>query len=59
MEESVRQAILTLAEKSGVDADMLLAAFSSGDMPDELQQAVTAVLGDVDLFDRAVKEKDD
>lgn len=54
MEEGLREQIRTLAEANNLDPEALEAALVSGDMPDEMLQAMQAVLGDLDLFGTAL-----
>lgn len=56
MDDTVREAITALAEEYGIDPEYLLQCLSMGTMPVELREAVSAALGDVDLFDRALSE---
>lgn len=58
-DETLETLIGELAEANGIDPDYLADCLSSGDMPESLRETVTAALGDVDLFDQALKRKDD
>lgn len=56
MDDAQREQIRRLAEENGLDPAALEAVFFSGDMPEELEQAIAAVLGDVGLFGKALEE---
>lgn len=56
MDDSLREMIEELAEKHGIEPELLVWSLSSGNMSEAMQEAVTAVLGDTELFERAVSE---
>lgn len=58
MDDALREQIRTLAEQHGLDPAVLESAFSSGDMPEELEQAMTLILGDISLFHQALGDLD-
>lgn len=58
MDEALREQIRQLAESNGLDPAALEPLFQSGEVPDEVQEAIAAVLGDVELFDKALSGLD-
>lgn len=50
MDETLREKIRALAEAHGLAPEVLEKALLSGEMPEELAQAMAAVLGDVGRF---------
>jgi len=58
MDETLRDTIRTLAKENGLDPEALEKSFISGEMPPELLEAMTAILGDVGMFGYALKNLD-
>lgn len=58
MDEELREKIRNLAEEKGLDPAVLEAAFLSSEIPQELQEAMTTVVGDVALFEKALSQLD-
>lgn len=54
MDDAILETIRKLAEEHGLDPETLMAAFASGDMPEELEQAMNAVLVDLGTFSQAL-----
>ena len=54
MDKEIREQLRKLAEEEGLDPEELYAALDGSPMPEALQKAVEAVLGDVELFDLAL-----
>lgn len=50
MDDATREKIHEIARQHGIAPDILLAALNDNDLPAELQDAVTAVLGDLTAF---------
>ncbi|WP_319541732.1 hypothetical protein [uncultured Pseudodesulfovibrio sp.] len=48
-----------LAEANGIDPDTLLAIAETDGLPDNLQEAIAAVLGDIAMFGHALDKLDD
>ncbi len=58
MDDALRKQIQALAEQHGIDPARLEEIFASGAIPQELEQALATVLGDVGFFDEALKKLD-
>ena len=58
MDDEVRETILALAEKRGLDPELLEQALLSGDIPEPLARAMADVLADVSRFGEAADKLD-
>lgn len=58
MDDAQREHIRRLAVDNNLDPAALEALFLSGEIPEELEQAMAAVLGDVGLFGQALEKLD-
>ena len=58
MDDEVRRIILALAEKRGLDPELLEQALLSGDIPEALARAMADILGDVARFGEAADKLD-
>ena len=58
MDEEVRTIILALAEKRGLDPELLEQALLSGDIPEALAKAMADILADVGRFGEAADKLD-
>jgi hypothetical protein len=58
MDEEVRKILLALAEKRGLDSELLEQALLSGDIPEPLAKAMADVLADVGRFGKAADKLD-
>lgn len=58
MDDALREKIRTLAEENNLDPQTLEATLNSGNMPEELQQSMAAVLADIGLFSEALGKLD-
>jgi len=56
MDEALLEQLRKLAKEEGFDAEDLIQALSGTPMPEDLERAVEVVLGDVELFDLALKK---
>lgn len=56
MDETLEAKLRELAEKNGIDPDELIRLAGHTALPDGLDQAVAAVLGDVALFGHALNK---
>ena len=59
MDESLRETVRALAEKHGLDPELLEASLLSGDIPEELAQGMAEVLDDIGRFSEALKGLDE
>lgn len=58
MDQVLREQIRQLAESNGLNPAAMESLFQSGELPNEVQEAIAAVLGDVELFDKALSGLD-
>lgn len=56
MDEQLREQLRILAEQRGLKLEQLEAIFSGDHMPKSMERAVESVLGDVELFDLALRK---
>ncbi len=56
MDDALRDKIRRLAEDNDIDPERLEASFSGASMPEALEKTVATVLGDVELFDLALRK---
>ncbi|MCJ2165700.1 MULTISPECIES: hypothetical protein [unclassified Pseudodesulfovibrio] len=54
MDETTRQEIMELAERNNIDPEQLLAIATADGLPEDLQTAMAAVLGDISIFGQAL-----
>jgi hypothetical protein len=50
MDKTTLNRIRTIATNNSIDPNELLAAMETGNLPEELQAVITAVVGDIALF---------
>nr|WP_321259580.1 hypothetical protein [uncultured Pseudodesulfovibrio sp.] len=58
MDEKTIEELRTLAEENGIDPEVLLAIAEADGLPEDLQNAIAAVLGDVATFGHALDKLD-
>ena len=58
MDETTRNTIVALAEQNGIAPDQLLAIATADGLPQDLQQAMAAILGDITIFGHALDKLD-
>lgn len=58
MDEKTIEELHTLAEENGIDPEALLAIANADGLPENLQDAIAAVLGDVATFGHALNKLD-
>ncbi|BCS88733.1 hypothetical protein [Pseudodesulfovibrio sediminis] len=59
MDDTTADLIRALAEKNGLDPDTILAIETADGLPEELRDAMAAVLGDLTMFGQALDALDE
>ncbi|WP_319470425.1 hypothetical protein [uncultured Pseudodesulfovibrio sp.] len=54
MDDALREKIRVLAEKNGLAPEVLEEMLGTGTVPEELEQAMTALMGDISRFAQAL-----
>jgi len=58
MDEATLDRIRAAARQNSIDPDELLAAVNTRELPDELQDVIAAILGDIGIFGKEPGEQD-
>jgi len=58
MDEAALKKIVETAKENGIDPKDLLSTIDTGNLPNELQDAIAAILGDVSTFGQALDKLD-